>query len=415
MPVTMTWVGLDVHARSTHAAAIDAMTGELLRARFGPGIEGPVAWLCELPGPVRACYEAGPTGFGLYRAARAAGIGVQVIAPGKTPRGPSDRVKTDRKDAELLARLLLAGSLTRVVVPAPEVEAAREMTRTHDACRRDLMNARHRVSKMLLRHGRVYPKSTTWTVEHRKWLSAQQFEEPASDLVFADLIAAVDGLTSRKSAIALRLSEMATDERWWPTVARLRAFRGIDTLTAFSLHLEARRGLEAFPDSASALGVARVDTIAEPVRGVLAPGRDHQDRFDARPATAGRVRLALQPPTQVGSNARQPSNRPARSHPRYRKPCSATPLSREPLDAFARQPHNLTVVACARQLACFLWGPASSGPPLPPTKPRPTTPQVGGPGRRAISGRHARFSYEHRPRAARSLLDSASRQHETGP
>jgi transposase len=125
---TMTWVGLDVHARSMHAAAIDSMTGELSRA----------------------------------------GIGMQVIAPGKTPRGPSDRVKTDRRDAELLARLLLAGSLTRVVVPVPEVEAAREMTRAHDACRRDLMNARHRVSKMLLRHGRVYPKSTTWTAEHRR-------------------------------------------------------------------------------------------------------------------------------------------------------------------------------------------------------------------------------------------------------
>jgi transposase len=148
--------------------------------RFGPGVDGPVAWLAELPGPVRACYEAGPTGFGLYRAATAAGIAMQVIAPGKTPRGSSDRVKTDRKDAELLARLLLAGSLTRVVVPPPEVEAAREMTRTHDACRRDLMNARHRVSKMLLRHGRVYPKSTTWTAQHRRWLSQQRFDEPAS-------------------------------------------------------------------------------------------------------------------------------------------------------------------------------------------------------------------------------------------
>ena len=194
MAGTMTWVGLDVHARSTHAAAIDSMTGELTSLRFGPGIEAPIAWLSGLPGPVRACYEAGPTGFGLYRAATAAGIAMQVIAPGKTPRGPSDRVKTDRKDAELLARLLLAGSLTRVVVPAPEVEAAREMTRAHDACRRDLMNARHRVCKMLLRHGRVYPKATTWTAEHRRWLSRQQFDEPASNLVFADLIAAVDGL-----------------------------------------------------------------------------------------------------------------------------------------------------------------------------------------------------------------------------
>src|SRR3954447_21348077 len=192
MTATMTWVGLDVHARSTHAAAIDAMTGELVRVRFGAGLDAPLAWLGELPGPVRACYEAGPTGFGLYRAAVAAGIAMQVIAPRKTPRGPSDRVKTDRNDAELLAR---------VVVPAPEIEAAREVTRVHDACRRDLMNARHRVSKMLLRPGRVYPKSTTWTAEHRRWLAAQQFDQPASSMVFADLLAAVAGLCSRKAAI----------------------------------------------------------------------------------------------------------------------------------------------------------------------------------------------------------------------
>jgi transposase len=168
MTTTMTWVGFDVHARSTHGAAIDSLTGELERVRFGPGLDGPMAWLAGLRGPVRCCYEAGPTGFGLYRAATAAGIAMQVVAPGKTPRGSSDRVKTDRKDAELLARLLLAGSLTEVVVPPPEVEAARELTRAHDACRRDLMNARHRVSKMLLRHGQVYSKPTTWTAEHRR-------------------------------------------------------------------------------------------------------------------------------------------------------------------------------------------------------------------------------------------------------
>jgi len=107
---TVTWVGMDVHARSTHAAAINLLTGEVKQMRFGPGTETAVAWLGELPGPVHACYEAGPTGFGLYRAAVAAGLRMDVIAPGKTPRGPSDRVKTDRKDAELLARLFDRGA-----------------------------------------------------------------------------------------------------------------------------------------------------------------------------------------------------------------------------------------------------------------------------------------------------------------
>jgi transposase len=108
---TMTFAGLDVHARSTHAAAIDVLTGELRRARFGGGSEEVIGWLQELPQPLRACYEAGPTGFALYRAAEAAGVPLEVVAPSKTPRAPSDRIKTDRKDAELLARLLLAGQL----------------------------------------------------------------------------------------------------------------------------------------------------------------------------------------------------------------------------------------------------------------------------------------------------------------
>jgi transposase len=360
MAGTMTWVGLDVHARSTHAAAIDSMTGELTRVRFGPGVEAPVAWLAELPGPVRACYEAGPTGFGLYRSAVAAGIAMQVVAPGKTPRGPSDRVKTDRKDAELLARLLLAGSLKRVVVPAPEVEAAREMTRAHDACRRDLMNARHRVSKMLLRHGRVYPKPTTWTAEHRRWLSAQQFDEPASDMVFADLLASVDGLTSRKAAIALRLSELAGDQRWWPTVARLRAFRGIDTLTALSLHLELGADWRRFERASTLpawLGLtpslnqsgesARQGSITKTgstlARRLLVESAWHYSRQPRLGATLAN-RQAGQPDhiLAISNRAQQRLYKVSRTMQARGKP------------------HNVIVVACARQLACFLWAAATA-------------------------------------------------------
>ncbi len=265
MSGTMTWVGLDVHARSTHAAAINVMTGELRRQRFGPGLEAPLAWLGELPGPVRACYEAGPTGFGLYRAAVSAGIAIQVIAPGKTPRGPSDRVKTDRKDAELLARLLLAGSLTRVVVPPPEVEAARELTRAHDACRRDLMTLRHRVSKMLLGHGRVYPKSTTWTVEHRRWLAAQQFDEPVSDLVRRPARRGRRALIEEGPDRAAAL-KLATDERWWSTVARLRAFSRDRHLDRVLVASRARRRLEQVREGILAGRLARADPVALAVR-----------------------------------------------------------------------------------------------------------------------------------------------------
>ncbi len=235
---TMTSVGLDVHARSTHGAAIDLASGELRRARFGAGTGEVVEWLTELPAPVRAAYEAGPTGFGLARAARQAGIDVEVVAPSKTPRAPGDRVKTDRKDAELLARLLIAGQLRPVTVPPGWLESIRHLARAREHVRADLTRARHRLSKLLLVHGRVYEGKTTWNATHRRWLASQQFDEQPTELAFCDLLAAIDGLSARRQALDERLSRLATDERLWPTVARLRAFRGVDTLTALALHLE---------------------------------------------------------------------------------------------------------------------------------------------------------------------------------
>jgi transposase len=356
----MTWVGFDVHARSTHAAAIDSMTGELTRVRFGAGIEAPLAWLAELPGPVRSCYEAGPTGFGLYRAATAAGISMQVVAPGKTPRGPSDRVKTDRKDAELLARLLLAGSLTRVVVPPPEVEAAREMTRAHDGCRRDLMNARHRVSKMLLRHGRVYAKPSTWTAEHRRWLSAQRFDQPASDLVLADLLASVDGLTARKQAIALQLSRLATDELWWPTVARLRAFRGIDTLTALSIHLELGADWRRF-ERASALGawLGLTPSLSQ-------SGESSKQGSITKTGSRLARRLLVE---SAWHYSRQPRLGATLANRQVGQPDHILAISNRAQQRLYKvnhtmkargKPHNIVVVACARQLAGFLWAAATA-------------------------------------------------------
>ena len=356
----MTWVGLDVHARSTHAAAIDVMTGELSRVRFGAGVEAPVAWLSSLLGPVKACYEAGPTGFGLYRALVEAGIAIDVIAPGKTPRGPSDRVKTDRKDAELLARQLMAGSLTAVVVPSPDVEAAREMTRAHDVCRQELMRARHRVSKMLLRHGRVYPKPKTWTAEHRRWLSQQRFPERPSDAVFADLLAAVDGISARKAAIALSLSSLASDERWWPTVARLRAFRGVDTLTALSIHLELGGDWERF-ERASALSAwlgltpslsqsgessrqgAITKTGSMLARRLLVESAWHYGRPPRLGATLANRQQGQ--PEQVLAISNRAQQRLYRVNRRMRT---------------RGKPHNVTVVACARELACFLWAAATA-------------------------------------------------------
>ena len=360
MTETMTWAGLDVHARSTHAAAINTMTGELTRKKFGPGVTESVAWLEGLPGPVRACYEAGPTGFGLYRAAVAAGIGIEVIAPGKTPRASADKIKTDRKDAEMLARLLLAGQLKRVVVPPPEIEAARELMRAHDACRRDLMTARHRVSKMLLRHGLVYAQASTWTRAHRTWLSRQQFPETASQLTFADLVAAADGLTARKAALAQQLSTLALEPLWWPTIARLRSFRGIDTLTALALHLELGGDWRRF-EKASALSawLGLIPSLKQ-------SGETSRQGAITKTGSGLARRLLVE---SAWHYARQPRIGATLKNRQEGQPAHVLQISNRAQQRLYRvhtkmrtkgKPGNVIVVACARELACFLWAAATA-------------------------------------------------------
>src|ERR671915_640975 len=123
----MTLVGLDVHARQTHAAVLDPATGEIGVSRLRLAPLGVVSFLERLGARVRAVYEAGPTGFGLARAARERGLDVRVVAPGSIPKGPGDRVKTDRRDAVRLVRLLAAGELSFVFVPTVEDERFRDL------------------------------------------------------------------------------------------------------------------------------------------------------------------------------------------------------------------------------------------------------------------------------------------------
>jgi transposase len=353
---TVTYVGLDVHARSTHAAAIDLASGELRRVRFGGGSEQVIAWLQALPQPLKGCYEAGPTGFALYRAAEAAGLALAVIAPSKTPRAPSDRLKSDRKDAELLARLLLAGQLKPVVVPPPAVESARHLARAREQVRGDLMRCRHRVSKLLLLHGRVY-EGGAWTKTHRRWLAQQRFDETATELAYLDALAAVDGLIARKAALDERLSRLAFEGDWSQTVSRLRCFRGIDTLSAFVLCLEigdfARFQRPA--QLASWLGlVPSLDQSGESRRqgAITKTGSGYARRllveaawhYLPRPSEgAALAERRTGHPDHVLQIALRAQRRLHRLYQRLR----------------ARgKPGNVTTVAVARELACFLWAAA---------------------------------------------------------
>jgi transposase len=176
-----TSVGLDVHARSVVATAIDGVTGEVFRARLTPNNEQVVGWVRSLPGPSAATYEAGPTGFGLARAMATAQIRCVVAAPSKIRRSAGDRVKTD---AMLLARLLRMDEIVAVTVPSVEQEDARDLVRAREDVRGDLMRSRHRVSKLLLRQGIVYYGGRAWTGTHLVWLRGQHFDAPGLQLAF---------------------------------------------------------------------------------------------------------------------------------------------------------------------------------------------------------------------------------------
>ncbi len=233
-----TFVGLDVHARSVVACALDDTTGELSKARLVPDNETVLAWLQALPGPVAVVYEAGPTGYGLARFLTKRGVRCVVAAPSKMHRPSGDRVKTDAKDALLLARLLRLGEITPVTVPSLAQEAARDLVRVREDVRADLMRARHRTSKLLLRQGILWSGGTAWTGAHEQWLGQQRFELPGLQAAYDTTLETVLLATSRRAWLDKAIVEMAHEAQWWPTVSRLQCLRGVSTLTAFGLAVE---------------------------------------------------------------------------------------------------------------------------------------------------------------------------------
>jgi transposase len=238
MAKARTLVGLDVHAMKIVAAVLDGETGQLRTFAMGGESAAAAGFCAGLPGPVRATYEAGPTGYGLARELAGRGVECVVAAPGKIPRAPGNRVKTDRRDAELLVRLLLAGELHPVRVPGAEEEALRDLVRAREAVRVDLMRARHRLSKLLLRHGIRFEDGSAWTTRHHAWLATVSFEWPAAQTTLLDLRGAIDALTHRRERLEREIIALLPSSPWAVQVGRLRCLRGIDTLTAVGLSAE---------------------------------------------------------------------------------------------------------------------------------------------------------------------------------
>lgn len=238
MAKAKTLVGLDVHATKIVASVLDAETGELKTFVMGGDAAGAAGFCAGLPRPVRVAYEAGPTGYGLARELVKRGVECVVAAPSKIPRASGDRVKTDRRDAEHLVRLLLAGKLHPVRVPGLEEEALRDMVRAREAVRMDLMRSRHRLSKLLLRHGIRFEDGAAWTERHRAWLATVTLPWQAAQATLLDARGAIDALCHRREQLEREIVAMLPTSPWTVQAGRLRCLRGVDTLTAVGLCAE---------------------------------------------------------------------------------------------------------------------------------------------------------------------------------
>ncbi len=182
----------DVHACSVVAAAIDGRSADVFWARLTPSHAKVIESVGKLPGPCAVVYEAGPTGFGLARALSAAGLS-------NLFRPASDRVKTDARDALNLARLLRLDEVVPVWIPSAAEDATQDLVRAREAARTDLMRIRHRLSKLLVRHGIVYYDGKAWTERHDRWLHHQRFDAAPTQSAFEDAYEAVVLATARRA------------------------------------------------------------------------------------------------------------------------------------------------------------------------------------------------------------------------
>ena len=237
----ITYTGLDVHAAFIQVAALLPGQPQMLEWRQPSKAGAGRALVSRLrkagADQIRACYEAGPCGYGLQRELAALEVPCLVAAPSLIPVKPGERIKTDRRDARKLAGLLRAGLLSAVVPPSSEQEALRDMSRLRDDLRGDLMRWRHRLSKFLLRRGLQYP-GTNWTQAHCQWLAKQSFDDTLSQTVYRELCFNVEQQTEHLKAFSQQLEDFAEQEPYGTRVAWLRCFRGIDTVTAVTLVAE---------------------------------------------------------------------------------------------------------------------------------------------------------------------------------
>lgn len=354
-----TFIGLDVHARSISAAALDPMEGTIESKRFGYSPSELASWIEGFEHPVCA-YESGVTGFHLARELASFGIECKIAASSRLHRPAADaKKKNDANDAVFLARALSMGNIEEVFVPDGETEAARDLVRALDDVRTDLLRKRQQLSKFLMRHGYVFNEKndsgtpvSSWTKKHWSWIREIEFEYEPDRLSFDLYISEVRHAEAHKKLLEREVTKLAQAPRWIGRVDALRCLKGIEVVTAFTLTVEV--GVFSRFDTAKAfcsyLGLTPSEHSSGSRHingGITKTGNAHARRLlveaawhYARASEARKARSSCEVPLSIENHAARATKRLVRQ--------------RKALIGRGKAP-VVANVATARELACFIW------------------------------------------------------------
>jgi len=352
-----TIVGLDVHKETIAAAVLPHGAERVVETLKIPNTQSALEALVrrlQPRGSLAFVYEAGPCGYEVQRQLSVLGQPCAIIAPALTPRRPGDRVKTDRRDAEKLARWYRAGELVVIHVPSRAEEAARDLVRVREDALEDRLRARHRLSKFLLRQGRVYRATKAWGVAHRQWLKAQRFDWAALQQTFEAYVRTLEETEARLAALDEALQDLAQQAAYRPAVAALRCLKGVNTLTALTLVVETQ-DFRRFPTAAAFMSftglVPSEDSSGARVQrgSITKSGNAHLRRVLVEAAWCNRHGQVVSRELTLRRQGAPPAvlriarKAQARLHRRYWRLLHRGKL------------HTVAVTAIARELAGFVW------------------------------------------------------------
>jgi transposase len=353
----LTHIGLDVH-KDTIAVAVLRPDSTICDERtISNTPEAIRRLLSHYPDPSQfaTCYEAGPTGYDTHRLVTSLGFACDVIAPSLIPKRSGVRVKTDRADARNLARLHRAGELVAIRVPAPAEEAARDLVRAREEVKADRRVARQRIRSFLLRYGKRYPKpNDRWSFRFEVWMRALRFDEPYTQAAFEHLLSAYLMRDAQLGAVDAQIEELATLEPLAHDVARLRAFRGIDTLSAVTILTETC-DFRRFPSAGAYMAFTGLvpsehSSGASKHQGsITKTGNSHVRRVLVEAAWAYRHAPAVRGKLKTRMEG-QPQEVVAYS---WAAQCRLNTVYRR---LSAKKGSYKAVVAVARELSGFVWG-----------------------------------------------------------